>query len=169
MDKKEIRKLLEQVSGGSMSVDEAILRFKTAPFEDLGFARIDNHRGLRQGIAEVIYGAGKTQEQIAEIASSMLANGQKTVLITRMNRKTADFVGKKIPLQYFETGNVGIAGEIPEPDGCGRIVIATGGTSDIPVAEEAALTAMALGNEITRLYDVGVAVCTGYWITQRIS
>ncbi|WP_421908659.1 nickel pincer cofactor biosynthesis protein LarB [Methanolacinia petrolearia] len=157
MEKKKIIGILKQVSGGNLTVDEALLQFKTALFEDLGFAKIDNHRSLRQGIAEVIYGAGKTPQQIAGIAASMLANGQKTVLITRLYKESAEFVGSKIPLQYYEIGNIGIAGELPKPDGYGKIVIATGGTSDIPVAEEAALTAMVLGNGIIRLYDVGVA------------
>jgi len=157
MDKQKIRKLLNQVSDGSLSVDDAILQFKTAPFEDLGFAKIDHHRSLRKGVAEVIYGAGKTPQQIAEISASMLSHGQKTVLITRMTAQAAEFVGNTLPLHYYETGHVGIVGELPEPDGSGKIVVVTGGTSDIPVAEEAALTALALGNEITRLYDVGVA------------
>ncbi|WP_319579675.1 nickel pincer cofactor biosynthesis protein LarB [uncultured Methanospirillum sp.] len=157
MDKHKIRTILKQVADGSLSVDEAILQFRTEPFEDMGFAKIDHHRGLRQGIAEVIYGAGKTPEQIAEISSSLLSHGQKTVLITRINNEAAEYVGKLLPLHYYDIGKVGIIGEIPEPNGAGKIVLATGGTSDIPVAEEAALTAMALGNEVTRLYDVGVA------------
>ena len=157
MDKHKIRTILKQVADSSLSVDKAILQFRTEPFEDMGFAKIDHHRGLRQGIAEVIYGAGKTPEQIAEISSSLLSHGQKTVLITRMNNEAAEYVGKLLQLHYYDIGKVGIIGEIPEPNGAGKIVLATGGTSDIPVAQEAALTAMALGNEVTRLYDVGVA------------
>ncbi len=157
MEKKNLRNILEQISAGSLTVDEAILLIKTDPFQDLGFAKVDHHRSLRNGIAEVIYGAGKTPEQIAAISSSLLSHDQKTVLITRMSPQAAEYVGRSLPLQYYETGQIGIIGEIPEPDGAGKIVIATGGTSDIPVAEEAALTAIALGNEVTRLYDVGVA------------
>ena len=157
MDQRNLRHLLEQVSHGSLTIDDAVLQFKTAPFQDLGFAKVDHHRSLRSGIAEVIYGAGKTPEQIAAISSSIRSQGQKTVLITRMSAAAATFVGQSLPLQYYETARVGIVGEIPEPDGTGTIVIATGGTSDIPVAEEAALTAIALGNQVTRLYDVGVA------------
>jgi NCAIR mutase (PurE)-related protein len=157
MDKQNIRYILEQVSTGSLTIDEAILQLKTAPFQDLGFAKVDHHRSLRNGIAEVIYGAGKTPEQIAAISSSILSQGEKTVLITRMTHEAAEYVGQSLSLQYYEIAHVGIVGKIPEPDGAGRIVIATGGTSDIPVAEEAALTALALGNEVTRLYDVGVA------------
>jgi NCAIR mutase (PurE)-related protein len=87
----------------------------------------------------------------------MLEKERRTILITRMSKEAADYVGKTCPLRYDEAGRVGIIGELPEPDGIGRIVVATGGTSDIPVAEEAALTAEALGNEVVRLYDVGVA------------
>lgn len=157
MGQKEIKNLLKQVAEGSISVDEAVLKFKTAPFEDLGFAKPDYHRGLRQGIAEVIYGAGKTPEQIVEIASAMYTQAQKIVLITRMSKEAAEIAEKKLPFCYYEIGKIGIVGELPKPDGRGKIVIATGGTSDMPVAEEAALTAQALGNEVTRLYDVGVA------------
>ena len=157
MDKHNLRHLLEQVSQGSLTVDEAVLQLKTAPFQDLGFAKVDHHRCLRNGIAEVIYGAGKTPEQIAAISSSILSEGQKTVLITRMSNEAAEYARQSLPFQYYENAHVGIVGEIPRPNGAGRIVIATGGTSDIPVAEEAALTAIALGNEVTRLYDVGVA------------
>lgn len=157
MDKKEIREMLEKLSAGSATVDEVMLKLKTEPFEDLGFAKLDRHRALRQGAAEVIYGAGKRPEQIAEITAVMLADGQKTVLITRMSEEAAAVVGRSSPLRYYEVGRIGVAGEMPIPDGRGKIVVATGGTSDIPVAEEAALTAEALGNEVTRLYDVGVA------------
>ncbi len=157
MDKKEIREMLEKLSAGSATVDEVMLKLKTEPFEDLGFAKLDRHRALRQGAAEVIYGAGKRPEQIAEITAAMLADGQKTVLITRMSEEAAAVVGRSSPLRYYEVGRIGVAGEMPIPVGRGKIVVATGGTSDIPVAEEAALTAEALGNEVTRLYDVGVA------------
>ena len=87
----------------------------------------------------------------------MLHHGQKTVLITRLSKEAADFLTPQLPLTYYELGRVGIAGTMPEPTGRGKIVVATGGTSDQPVAEEAALTAEALGNEVVRLYDVGVA------------
>ena len=157
MDKNELRELLNSVAEGKISVDDAVMSFKTKPFEDLGFAKIDYHRSIRQGIAEVIYGAGKTPEQIAEIAENMLSNGQKTILITRMSKEAAELAEKLLPFKYHETGKIGIVGEMPEADTETKIVIATGGTSDIPVAEEAALTAEALGNKVTRLYDVGVS------------
>ena len=157
MGKQEIRQLLEQVASKSMTVDDAVLKLKMEPFEDLGFAKLDHHRSLRQGAAEVIYGAGKTPEQIRSIASVMLERGQHTILITRLSREAAQSMKEDMPLQYDELSRIGIVGEIPKPDGLGKIVVATGGTSDIPVAEEAALTAEALGNTVTRLYDVGVA------------
>ena len=154
MNTKEI---LKKVAAGEISAEEAELQLKMKPFEDLGYAKIDHHRALRQGIAEVIYGAGKTPEQISGIVQNMLTNGQKTILITRMSHEAAAFVGKAHKLNYSEISRVGIIGELPEADGKGHIVVATGGTSDMPVAEEAALTAEALGNKVIRLYDVGVA------------
>lgn len=157
MEQRELKQLLNELANGNISVDDAVLRLKTEPFDDLGFAKVDHHRSVRQGIAEVIYGAGKTPEQIAGIAQNMLEHGQKTVLITRMSKAAAEVVGKNLPLEYHETGSVGIIGEMPVPDTKTNIVVATGGTSDIPVAEEAALTAEALGNKVTRLYDVGVS------------
>ena len=156
-DRNTARSLLEAVAAGSVSVDEALVRWKEAPFDDLGFAKPDYHRALRQGIAEVIYGAGKTPEQIVRIAEAMLKRGQKTVLITRMSAEAADLARQGLPLRYDSLSRIGIAGETPEPDTEGMILVATGGTSDMPVAEEAALTAEVFGNRVTRLYDVGVA------------
>ena len=157
MNEKALAALLRQVQQGEISPQDAALQLKMAPFEDLGFAKIDRHRGLRQGAAEVIYGAGKTPEQIARIAAALRDGGQETVLITRMSAEAAAVVEKAVPLAYHEMGRVGIAGVMPEPDGRGKIVIATGGTSDMGVAEEAAITAEVLGSNVTRLYDVGVA------------
>jgi NCAIR mutase (PurE)-related protein len=157
MGKKDVLHILEQVEQGALSAQDALLKLRMEPFEDIGFAKIDHHRSLRQGVAEVIYGAGKTPEQIRAIAAAMLEKERRTILITRMSKEAAEYVGKTCPLSYDEAGRVGIIGDLPEPDGIGRIVVATGGTSDIPVAEEAALTAQALGNEVVRLYDVGVA------------
>ena len=149
--------LLTQVRDGSISVADAALQLREAPFEDLGYARVDHHRRLRQGAAEVIYGAGKTPEQIAGIVDSLQRSGQKTVLITRMKPEAAAYLQERAALTYDAASRIGIVGPLPEPDGDGKIVVATGGTSDIPVAEEAALTAEVLGNRVVRLYDVGVA------------
>ena len=153
----EVKRVLEAVQAGEMSVEDALLRIKVEPFEDIGYAKVDLHRKIRQGAAEVIYGAGKTPEQINGIIDVMERNGQKTILVTRMSREAAEAVGQEHALDYHEDSGVGILGELPEADGLGRIVVATGGTSDIPVAEEAALTAQVLGNRVVRLYDVGVA------------
>jgi len=157
MNRNELTALLTGVAGGEISVSDAILALKKAPFDDLGFAKNDLHRGLRQGIPEVIYGAGKTAEQITQITEHMLNQGQPRVLITRLSAEKASLIQEKLPICYHETGQIALAGDMPEPDGDGTIVIATGGTSDQPVAEEAAFTAAALGNQVERLYDVGVS------------
>lgn len=157
MESSRVKHLLEQVAEGTLSVDEAALALKNEPFEDLGFAKPDFHRAVRQGAPEVIYGAGKTPEQILAIARTLMEHQQEPVLITRMSAEAAEIVGKELPLAYDSISRIGIAGEKPAPDGKGKIVVATGGTSDMPVAEEAALTAEVLGNEVLRLYDVGVA------------
>ncbi len=156
-EQSEALEILHRVERGELKADEALLRLKLAPFDDLGFAKVDHHRSLRQGTSEVIYGAGKTPEQIAAIAGNMLSRGQKAVLITRMSRETADFVGAKLALTYDPLSKIGRIGPLPEPGGVGTVVVLTAGTSDLPVAEEAAQTAEFLGNRVERLYDVGVA------------
>ena len=152
----DILQLLRRVADGSATPEEALSQLKRAPFEDLGYAKVDLHRGVRQGAAEVIYGAGKTPEQIAGIAAAMGERGCQNILITRLSPESAKLVAETIPLDYHPVPRVAIAypGERRE---LGHIVVATGGTSDLPVAEEAALTAQVLGNRVTRLYDVGVA------------
>ena len=153
----ELRQLLEGVKSGEISIDDAVLKIKRQPFDDLGFAKVDLHRKLRQGAAEVIFGSGKTPEQILAIAESMLKNGQETILVTRLAAEKAAALDGQLPFTYYENARIAVVGNMPKPDGIGTIVVATGGTSDMPVAEEAALTAEALGNNVTRLYDVGVA------------
>lgn len=153
----EIKKLLEGVRDGSVSVDEALLQIKTQPFADLGFARVDLHRKIRQGMAEVIYGAGKTPEQIVRIIETMQENGQENILITRLQEDKIAQIRERLPIRYYPDARIAITGEIPEADCEGRILVATGGTSDIPVAEEAALTAEFFRNRVQRLYDVGVS------------
>ena len=154
--------LLMRVRDGEISPQEAAVALKKQPFTDLGYAKIDHHRAIRQGAGEVIFGAGKTTEQIAGIVRSMRDAGQERILITRLAKESAsalraEFEGAEIPFAYHELPKTGIVGSNAEPRGLGTIVIATGGTSDIPVAEEAALTAEFLGNHVIRLYDVGVA------------
>ena len=190
MAQRELRQMLEGVKNGDVDVEEAVKALKMAPFEDLGYAKIDHHRAIRQGAAEVIYGAGKTPEQIVGIARVMRERGQRRILITRMSTEAAavlyrdiyetnglksqteesgigdqevaasdrkDATEPFVSFSYDPLSRVGIVGEIPEPDGIGTVVVATGGTSDIPVAEEAAKTAEILGNRVVRLFDVGVA------------
>ncbi|MCR5002090.1 MAG: nickel pincer cofactor biosynthesis protein LarB [Lachnospiraceae bacterium] len=154
---KDTAGILKDVSEGRMTVEEAVLALKKQPYEDIDFARVDLHRRLRQGTTEVIYGAGKSSEQIGAIVSTLLKNGQTPVLITRIDKDKAESLKKTLDIEYHEEARVAIVGSIPKPSGRGKIVVATGGTSDIPVAEEAAITAEVLGNEVVRLYDVGVA------------
>lgn len=153
----DIRKLLEDVQKGNVTIDDALLKIKMSPFEDIGYAKVDLHRKIRQGAAEVIYGAGKTPEQILGIVEVLRKNGQNRMLITRMSKEAAEYVGQNVPVDYNDKAHMGIVGELPEPDGIGTVLVVTGGTSDIPVAEEAALTAEVLGSKVERLYDVGVA------------
>ena len=153
----EIRSLLLGVQQGSLSVDEALLRLKQKPFEDIGYAKVDLHRRVRQGAGEVVYGAGKTAGQIAGILKALGQGGQENVLITRLDKEKADLVREEVPITYYDAARVGIAGKMADPWGMGSIVIATGGTSDQSVAEEAALTAEFLGNGGGHLYDVGVS------------
>ncbi len=155
--KSETKQILEAVKNGRMSVEEALLKIKSEPYEDIGYAKVDLHRKVQQGVSEVIYGAGKTPEQMIGIVDAMKKNGQERILITRLSEEGAEIIGRRHAMSYHKEGRLGILGGLPVPDGIGRIVVATGGTSDIPVAEEAALTAEALGNDVTRLYDVGVA------------
>ena len=155
-NKHDILALLRGVAEGTVSPENALLKLKEAPFEDLGYAKVDLHRPVRQGAAEVIYGAGKTPEQIAGIAVKLGERGCQNILVTRMGPEAAEEVAKTVPLDYHPEARLGIA--FPgQRNSLGNIVVATGGTSDIPVAEEAALTAEAMGNQVTRLYDVGVA------------
>ena len=153
----DIRKLLESVRAGQTSVDEALLEIKKAPFADIGYAKVDLHRKIRQGTAEVIYGAGKTPEQILGIVETMERSGQGRILITRLAPEAAEIISRRKALDYRKEARVGFVGGFPEADGIGKVVVATGGTSDIPVAEEAALTAEVLGSSVVRLYDVGVS------------
>ena len=148
-NRQEILDLLRQVAGGTVAPEEALLSLKEKPFEDLGYAKVDLHRGVRQGAAEVIYGVGKTAEQIAGISGTMGSKGIQNILITRLDGEKARAVEGTVPLEYHPEANLGIA--FPGPrKALGHIVVATGGTSDLPVAEEAALTAEVPGNRVTR-------------------
>ena len=155
--KTEVKTILESVKNGTMSVDEALLKLKAEPFEDIGYAKVDLHRKIRQGYPEVIYGAGKTADQIIGIIDVMIKNGQDRILITRLKEQDSVRVSEAFAIKYDPLSQTAILGDIPKPDGLGTIIVATGGTSDVPVAEEAAVTAELFGNETFRLYDVGVA------------
>lgn len=200
MEQRQLHDLLARVATGEASVDEAEQALRIAPFEDLGYAKVDTHRGVRQGVSEVVYGAGKTAEQVAGVCRALLESGQRRVLVTRLEAVKAEEVarllveqgvalraegealcdagvsaecrsalsaeggaratagGVDLPrFEYRALSRLGILGEAPEPDGNGTVVVAAAGTSDLPVAEEAAVTAEMLGNEVVRLYDVGVA------------
>lgn len=157
MRKEELEQILQQVKDGNLSIEHAITEIKTEPFRDIGFAKIDTQRQLRQGEAEVIFGAGKSAAQIDGIVREMRKMGQETILITRISEEKAKALSGDLPFQYYPEAEIGIVGQMPEKKGDGTIVIATGGTSDYKVAEEAALTAEAFGNHVLRLYDVGVA------------
>ena len=154
---ENLHEILKAVQDGTLSVADAELRLKKAPFEDLGYAKVDFHRSLRQGAAEVIYGAGKTPAQILGIAETMRKNGVDPIRITRISAAAAQLIGQSLPLDYRPEARLGIVGSIPTPDTAGTIVVAAAGTSDYAVAEEAAVTAEVHGSRVIRLYDVGVA------------
>ncbi|MCQ2448273.1 MAG: nickel pincer cofactor biosynthesis protein LarB, partial [Oscillibacter sp.] len=156
MAKHDILSVLQAVQSGSLTPDEALLQLKMAPFEDLGYAKVDYHRAVRQGVPEVIYGQSKTTQQIIGILESMVKRGCTNILVTRIRQETADALSLQFPLCYEPLAKLAVV--CPEAvELRGSIVVATGGTSDIGVAEEAAITAETLGNQVTRLYDVGVA------------
>lgn len=153
-----VKEILKLVQSGSLSVDEAATMLKAQPFAELGYATVDLQRQLRQGVTEVIYGAGKTPEQIIGISRKLMENGQGNILITRLSAEKSAAVAEQLPeLSYHRDARIGILGLLPPKTGNGTILILTAGTSDIPVAEEAALTAEYLGNKVQRIYDVGVA------------
>ena len=156
MDRQQLLDALKAVQAGEMSPEAALGLFAQAPYEDIGYAKIDHHRGLRNGTGEVIYGAGKTGAQIAGIVEKMAAAGGRNILITRMDAEKARVVERVAPLFYDEMSRVGVACREERPLR-GSVVVASGGTSDLAVCEEAALTAETLGSKVTRLYDVGVA------------
>lgn len=156
MSPSELRELLGRVSRGEASADEALDRLRDLAFEDLGFAKLDHHRRMRKGQPEVIYGEGKTPGQVAEIFGR-LADRNPTVLCTRANAAIADAVRQRVPdARYHELCRVlELRRDPAEPVGC--VAVAAAGTSDLPVAEEAALSLEVLGSRVERLYDVGVA------------
>lgn len=157
MENEHIRQILTDIENGTISASEGYAKLKLSPFEDLGYAKVDHHRTIRQGAPEVIYGASKSKEQIEGIVNSMLEHCPENILITRLSPESATYLGERFSLFYDQMSQIGIVNRVEHITAKGTIVIATGGTSDIPVAEEAALTAEVLGNHVVRLYDVGVA------------
>jgi NCAIR mutase (PurE)-related protein len=158
MNREQVLELLELVKGGEIPPKDALLRFQTTPLEELDYATIDYHRELRQGNGEVIYGQGKTPEQIKGIVSNMLRQGLNNIIITRTSKTSVEFLlRQKISLEYHSIAKLAIVERDKKIQQVGSVVIASGGTSDIPVCEEAAITAEALGSKVKRLCDVGVA------------
>lgn len=154
----EVRALLDQVRQGNLSVDQAMERLRIEPFEDLGYAKVDHHRAIRQGVPEVVYCAGKTPEQTAGITESLLKRSQANVLLTRATPAHFEAVRKVDDRAEFrEMARCIVIHRDSALYGLGTIMVLTGGTSDMPVAEEAAVTAETLGNKVERVYDVGVA------------
>ncbi len=158
MTNDQIRQMMEEVAAGRLTPGEAEQRLRALPYEDLGFARVDHHRALRKGFPEVIFGQGKTAPQIAAIARSLMGQGA-AVLATRVDPAKAQAVRAELPeLAYHEAARclTRPADQPPHP-GRGLIAVVAAGTSDLPVAEEAALTASLMNSRVETLYDVGVA------------
>ena len=154
---ESIRKLFQQVRQGELSADDAVNRLRHLPFEDLGFAKVDHHRALRNGMPEIILGEGKTPAQVAGIFSRLARHGGN-VLATRATQKQFHAVKNKVRgVEYRELARAIVLQKDPAKYGKGVIAVVSAGTSDIPVAEEAVVTAELMGNEVQHLYDVGVA------------
>src|SRR5437879_4291402 len=157
MDPKDLRELLEKVREGNLSPETAAERLKSLPYEDLGFAKVDHHRALRRGFPETIFGAGKTPEQIAAIAGRIAGQGQN-VLVTRTTEATHQAVAASWPAARFHELARCVTLELTPPSVLpGRVAVVCAGTSDVPAAEEASLTATFHGAVVDRIYDVGVA------------
>jgi len=153
----QIRHLLEKVRSGKIKVEEALEKLKVLPYQDLGFAKIDTHRELRRDYPEVIFCPGKTPGQIAHIAEQMWEN-KSTVMAVRADREVYQAIKDALPeVRYFEKAKIAVVGERKEKAGPHTILVVSGGTADMPVAEEAAVTAEIMNNKVDRLYDVGVA------------
>ncbi len=154
---ESLRSLLESVREGATDVDAALERLRHLPFEDLGFAKLDHHRALRHGMPEVVFAKGKTPEQVAEIAAH-LQERSPNVLITRADQATAALVRERIPAaEYFPLSGALRIWCDRTVHGKGKIAVVTAGTSDIPVAEEAQITAEVMGNAVETIFDIGVA------------
>lgn len=157
MIEKELKELLEAVRTSELSVDDAYNQLKTLPYADLGFASVDHHRTIRTGYPEVIYGENKTPEQIGMIMNELASKGDN-IMATRCSAEVYDTVKKMVPdAVYYDEARIISLARSESTVRCGSVAVVTAGTSDIPVAEEAAVTAQLMGAEVTRVYDVGVA------------
>jgi len=157
MEKHKTLELLRTVADGKLSPEEALRSLQQQPFEDLGYAKVDHHRGIRQGVGEVIYGAGKSVQQIGGILRSLLDKGAKNILITRLDGEKAAYLTPLFPMEYHETPRLAIVNRDASRVGRGLVAVVSAGTSDMYAAEEAALTAECLGSRVLRIYDAGVA------------
>jgi len=157
MNAADIKKLFQQVRSGRLSPDEAVQQLRTLPFEDLGFAKVDHHRAVRAGIPEVIFGPGKAPSHLADIFVKLAARGNN-VLATRVSAEQVRAVRRKIrKAEHVESARALVLRQKNELLGKGTIAVVCAGTSDVPVAEEAVVTAEVMGNTVARIYDVGVA------------
>ena len=152
--KDELLRIMNEVKSGGLTPDEAVEKMT---YRDLGFAKSDFSRSIRHGVAEVIFGEGKTAVQITQIAKSLLDGGEKTVLITRMSKEKAELVGREIKIEYDDISGTAIAGEIPVSNSKGEVLVCCAGTSDLYCGNEAMMTLKAFGCKAKLLCDVGVA------------
>ncbi len=156
MNPDDLRRLLTEVRDGGVEIDAAVAHLARLPYDDLGFAQIDNHRVLRRGFAEAIFCAGKTADQVVAIAARMVDYGHQNVLATRASTEVLAALSERVPVRIHAEVGLAVVNPVEIPlEGC--VCVCTAGTSDIPVAEEAALTAECSGSAVDRLYDVGVA------------
>jgi NCAIR mutase (PurE)-related protein len=158
MDTGHLRQILEEIKNNKKTVDEALADLKYLPFEDLGFAKVDHHRSLRSGYPEVIFCQGKAVDHIKAIVSRMVERGNSNILATRAGRDAYEAIIDVVPdAEYHELARIVVVKRKPVSLSTHTILVVTGGTADVPVAEEAAITAEVMGNRVERLYDVGVA------------
>jgi NCAIR mutase (PurE)-related protein len=157
MNREKIRTLLDEVKSGSLAVDEAMEKLKSLPYDDLGFAKIDTHRAMRTGFPEVIFCQGKTTDQVREIVRKMLP--QTPVILGMRAGEDVYHAVREVAekVEYRKAARAIVVGHVPEPDSKGLILIVSAGTADMPVVEEAAVTAEVMGNRVEKLFDVGVA------------
>jgi pyridinium-3,5-biscarboxylic acid mononucleotide synthase len=157
MTREQILQLLKNYKSGTLSDDEALKRFQSLPFEDLGFANVDHHRSLRQGFPEVVFGQGKSAEQVGRIVESMRKN-EHNILVTRATAEQYASVKERAPeAEFHEIARIIAIRKTDAIQGKGIVMVISAGTSDMPVAEEAVVTLRVMGNRVDSLYDVGVA------------